>query len=512
VGNRFLDDFPTRFPGYERYSDCHPPRQSDAELRSQGYKYTLAVNAIESFDSQALAEPASQAAVFWDIPDFSTEEATIYMPAVLDTIALADLLVMTVTKENYADHRGQLLRGLVCSSGVPLRVVANKLEDGSRLLADIQLKLADTADPTCRVEADHLHPLPHVKDAGEIGRLQLLLADRESAALRRAVAADAARGTALKKRALRGAIQFLDRRLDDLLAPLEAEVSVTEYWHSIVERTTRKEFYDRYRRDYLEGEKYVDFNQTLVKLLDLLEVPGIGPIISAISKGLRAVSAAIVGSAVSVLRGFFRARPTPETRAPESDIVVACFEHWFETLKNEAQVQADRGQHAAWGRIALQMGSHNFLMDFAKSLGAAYIAYRERMDEITDQRARALYEIIRGNPKLLHSLRGLKLALDAGTTTLIVASHGLNWTDAVIAPLVIPLQRLLLEYGVEKYLDVQKARLKDDQFAAFTEMIEANMVTPVRRLFVGAVSPEEMEAARRDFDLVKSAVLEIARE
>jgi hypothetical protein len=158
------------------------------------------------------------------------------------------------------------------------------------------------------------------------------------------------------------------------------------------------------------------------------------------------------------------------------------------------------------------MGSHNFLMDFAKSLGAAYIAYRERMDEITDQRARALYEIIRGNPKLLHSLRGLKLALDAGTTTLIVASHGLNWTDAVIAPLVIPLQRLLLEYGVEKYLDVQKARLKDDQFAAFTEMIEANMVTPVRRLFVGAVSPEEMEAARRDFDLVKSAVLEIARE
>lgn len=512
LGDRFLDDFPTRFPGYQRYTDCHPPRRSDAELRSKGYQYTLAVNAIESFDNQALAEPASRAAVFWDIPDFSTEEAMLYMDAVLDTIALADLLVMTVTKENYADHRGQLLRGLVCSSGVPLRVVANKLEDDSRLLADIQLKLADTDDPTCRVEADHLHPLPHVKDSDEVGRLKLLLAERESDTLRRAVAADIARGVALKKRALRGAIQFLDRRLDDLLAPLEAEVSVTEYWHDIVERTTRREFYDRYRRDYLEGEKYVDFNQTLVKLLDLLEVPGIGPIISAISKGLRSVSTAIVSTAATALRSFFRVKPAPEIRAPERDVVVACFEHWLETLKNEAQVQADRGRHAAWGRIALQLGSYDFIMNFTKELGAAYIAYRERMDEITDQRARALYEIIRGNPKLLHSLRGLKLALDAGTTTLIVASHGLNWTDAVIAPLVIPVQRLLLEYGVEKYMDVQKARLKEDQFAALTEMTETHMVTPVRRLFVSAVSPEEMEAARRDFDMVKAAAMEIARQ
>jgi hypothetical protein len=316
----------------------------------------------------------------------------------------------------------------------------------------------------------------------------------------------------LKKRALRGAVRFLDRRLDDLLAPLKAELSVTEYWHAIVERATRQEFHDRYRRDYLEGEQYVDFNQTLVKLLDLLEVPGIGPIISTISKGLRALSTAIVGTAASALRAVFRAKPAPQVRAPERDVVVACFEHWLGTLRNEAQVQADRGQHAAWSKIASRLGSYDFIVSFTKDLGAAYVAYRERMDRITDERARALYEIIRRNPKLLHSLRGLKLALDAGTTTLIVASHGLNWTDAVIAPLVIPLQRLLLEYGLERYLDVQKARLKDEQLAALTEMIEANMVRPVRRLFVGAVSPEEMAAARRDFDLVRSAALKVAGE
>ncbi len=387
LGNGFLDDFPTRFAGYERYSDRHPPRLGDAESRSRGYQYSLAVNDPERLDGEAIA-PAAGRAVFWDIPDFSTEEAMLYMPAVLDTIALADLIVMTVTKENYADHRGSLLRGLVCASGVPLRVVANKLEDGSHLLADIEVKLADAADEACRIPADHLHPLPHVKQADELGRLRMLLAGGEAASLREAVLADVTAGAAIKKRALRGAIGFIDRRLDDLLAPLKAEVSVTEYWHWMVDRTTRTEFHERYRRDYLDGETYVDFNQTLVKLLDLLEVPGIGPIISAVSKGLRAVSSAIVGTAASALRSFFRVKPAAEIRAPERDVVVACFEHWLEALKTEAQVQADRGQHEAWGRIARQLGSYDFIREFTKQLGAAYVRYRERMDQITDQRAR----------------------------------------------------------------------------------------------------------------------------
>jgi hypothetical protein len=510
LGNSFVEAFPTRFAGYQRYSNTHPPRRNDLELRAQGYLYAVAINDPTRLERQALAPLPTAPVVYWDVPDFSTEEALLYMPAVLDTIALADLVVMTVTKENYADHRGQMLRGLICASGVPLRVVANKLEDGSHLLADIQLKLADSADQACRVAPDHLHPLPHVKDVDEPGRLRQLLLDQGAALLRQAVLGDVAGGLQLKKQALRGAILFLDRRLDDLLVPLKAEVSAGEHWNRIVERATQAEFYDRYRRDYLDGEKYVDFNQTLIKLLDLLEVPGIGPIISAISKGLRAVSNAIVGAAAAAFRGFFQAKPASQDRAPESDTVIACVEHWIETLKNEAQVQADRDQHPAWKDLARQIGSHQFMVSFTKGLGTAYLHYREQMDRITDERARALYEIIRRNPKLLHSLRGLKLALDAGTTGLIVASHGLNWTDAVIAPLVIPVQRLLLEYGVEKYLDVQKARLKDDQFAAFGEMIETHMVAPVRQLFVAAVRPEEMAGVRHDFDIVKAAVLDIA--
>ncbi len=506
LGEAFLDAYPTRFAEYDRYFNEHPPRRSDTDLRSRGYDYAIAVNDPEQLEGCTLSPPATAEAVFWDIPDFSTEEAMFYMDAVLDTIALADLIVMTVTKENYADHRGGLLRYLVCSSGVPLRVVANKLEDEGQLLEDIRLKLTESGDETCRVDPGHLHPLPYVSEPSDEARLEGLARAAEAGALREAIARDVDSDGRLKRQALLGSVRFLERRLDDLLAPLKAEVAVAEYWHWLVDRTTRSEFYDRYRRDYLEGERYVDFNQTLVKLLDMLEVPGIGPIIATVTRGLRSLSTLIVGAAAGLLRGLFSRKSPRESRMPERDVVVACFGQWLESLRNEAQVQADRGEHQAWPVIARQLADEEFIVGFTTRLGTAYQQYRKRMDEITDERARALYEVIREKPKLVHSLRALKLTADAGTAGLIVASHGLNWTDAVVAPLVLPAWRLLLEYVGDKYLELQKAKLKQEQMDAFREMIDEHMVAPVRRLFVSAVSPQEMEAAREDFETIKAAV------
>lgn len=509
LGDRFLDAFPSRFAGYARYHDRHPPRQDDHELRAVGYRPALAINDPARLPGPALAIPASDEAVFWDIPDFSTEEATTYMSAVLDTIALADLVVMAVTKENYADHRGALLRAMIVESGVPLRVVANKLEDGGALLEDVRHKVGGDGPHARRVPADRIHPLPHVFREGEDERLAALLASAEAAAIRRAVAADVARGPDLKARALQGAVAFLDRRLDDLLAPLRAEVAVAEHWAAIVERTTRYQFFERYRADYLDGEKYVDFNQTLVKLMDLLEIPGVGPYISALSRGIKAISRFVVGTAMDLARRAFGKPKAEPKKLPEEEAVIAAFEQWYSTLKAEAQVMADRAGHPAWGQIARRLDSQDFYGQFIGDLGAAYQDYRARMDAITAERARSLYAIIEKNPRLLNTLRGVKVSLDVGTTGLIVASHGLDWTDAVIGPLVAPVQRLILEFGLEKYLDTERQRLKQEQFAAFREVIDARMIAPVRALFRGSVRPEELAGARRDLEAVRSALTRV---
>jgi hypothetical protein len=511
LGDAFLEGFPTRFAGYARYRDRHPPRQADGELRARGYVPALAVNDPEHLGGPALAAPASAQAVFWDIPDFSTEEAATYMPAVLDTVAVADLVVMAVTQENYADHRGALLRALIADSGVPLRVVANKLEPGSALLDDIHFKLGggialgDDA-PGRRVPPERVQPLPHVRGADDDARLAALVATPEAAALRRAVADDVAGGAGLKRRALAGALEFLDRRLDDLLAPLKAEVTVAEQWALTVERLSGREFYDRHRRHYLNDEKYVDFNQTLVKLMDRLEIPGVGPYISALSRGIRSVSRLVIGGVVNLARAAL-GRPNPKLRRmPEEEVVIDAFERWYEALKAEAQLRADEGGHPAWRTIARKLGSHRFYGTFVGDLAAAYQGYRERMDRITAERAQAIYEAIATKPRLLNTLRGVKATLDVGTTGLIVASHGLDWTDAVIAPLVAPVQRLLLEFGLQKVLDAERARLKAQQVAAFRDVIDERMVRPVRELFRGAVRPEDLHAARRDLEALREAL------
>jgi hypothetical protein len=506
LGNRFLDSFPSRFRGYLRHFDRHPPRQADDDLQRHGYRPALALIDPGRLPGQAFAPPVTRGAVLWDIPDFSTEEAQRYLSAVLDTVALADLVVMTVTRENYADHRGALLRSMIVESGVPLIVVANKLEPGSGLLSDIQRKLGE-GNAGSRLNPHRIYPLPDLPSDDEVACLEQLMGALESDELRRGVTTEVALGIELKRRALKGTLAFLDRRLDDALAPLWAEQAQARRWHEIVNRHAQTDFYERYRRQYLDAEKYVDFNQTLVKLMDLLEIPGVGAAIAGVSKGIKAVSRFVVGSVARGIRRLVTRGDEPPRKGPELEVVAGAFEQWIDALKAEAQGLAGRERDPHWGEIEQQLSSPEFLHHYGDALGAAYHGYRRRMDEITTERARALYELIRKRPALLNTLRGVKVTLDVGTTALIVSSGGLNWTDAVIGPLVAPVQRLILEFGLDQYMSAQKSQLKQDQLAALRELIEAHMMGPVRALYRTAVGEQTLADARRDLQAIRRALL-----
>ncbi len=511
LGDHFLDAFPSRFAGYARYHDRHPPRQDDHELHAVGYRPALAINDPARLPGPVLADPATDEAVFWDIPDFSTEEAMTYMSAVLDTIALADLVVMAVTKENYADHRGALLRAMIVESGVPLRVVANKLEDGSALLEDIRFKIGGDGPEARRVPADRIHPLPHVFREGEDDRLAALLASPRG---RRLAEGRGRRrgphGADLKVKALQGAMHFLDRRLDDLLAPLRAEVSVSEHWASIVDaddplpvlrtlsrRLPRRREVRRFQPDARQADG-----------------PAGDPRNRAVYLGPEPRNQ---GDLASRHRHGPRPRPPRLRQAEDRTEEAAGGGSRHQCLRAVVQHAQGRGPGDGRPRRASRLGPDRsparqpgVLRSIPRRAGLR-LPGLPRPDGPTSPptRAQVLYEIIQKNPRLLNTLRGIKVSLDVGTTGLIVASHGLDWTDAVIGPLVAPVQRLILEFGLEKYLDTERQRLKQDQFAAFREIIDAQMVAPVRALFEGSVRPEELSAARRDLDAVRSALARV---
>ena len=500
LGDGWLTRAPSRFGDYQCYRDEHPPRQSDDDLARYGYRPAYAVLDLDHIETPALAQPAGTA-VFWDAPDFSTEAAQTYLSTVLDVVALADLVIMTVTDESYADDRGTVLLRMVSDSGVTLHVVANKLVDSPELLQDVKAKLASYWRGT-------MHSLPLIRGRTPEERLGHLLATPEAEALRQSVARDVASGSELKRRRLIAAVEFIQRRLDEVLRPLVAEVEMAKAWEHMVERITQQELLERYRSEYLDGERYGEFNQTLVRLMDLLEIPGIGPLLRLLSTAVQTPFRVARGALRSVL-GDHRAQ---STQPSEHEILDQLIQRWLAALRSEAQLLASTASHPAWGDLIRQLDSLEFSRRLAQTFEHAYGVYRQTVNEAIQRRAQEIYHALAQRPWRLNILRGTNLIVDTTSIVLVVKSGGFNWSDAVLGPLVAGLRHALLEAGLDKYLQTQQSLLKRQQLAALQGVVEQHLARPVQALFMGAARAEELATAWHDMKRLNQAALRVARE
>ena len=509
----WLDAFPERFAAYECYRDEHPPRHSDAALAKGRYQPRFGVLDPDRMAPTAYAPAATQQAVCWDAPDYSTEEAQAYMQAVLDVVALAEVVIVAVTDESYADDRGRMLFRLVRSTGVAVHVVANKLEPSPDLLADVQDKYVTAADSGPRMLAGLLpvqfYHLPKVAGGSTEDRLQALLQTPEATRLRESLAQEAERGAALKRSALQGSVRFLEHRIGEVFRPLERESEAAAVWEQTVIKVTQAEFFDRYRSEYLHSQRYGEFNQALIYLMELLEVPWIGPVMNMLRSVVR-VPFRLVTSLVSRL--LWRSDTAAATRPPEHEVVTQLFDAWLPALKAEAQTQASTQLHPAWTDIVQGLEDRKFRDRLAKNLEATYQTYHREIDAEVQRQSREIYTAVEQNPTLLHTLRGTNLVVDAATLVLVVKSGGIDWSDAVVGPIVAGLRRVLLDAGMEVYLESQKRALQDQQYAAIQQLVENTLVTPVHELFVREVQAEDIETARQDFAIVKAAALTIASQ
>lgn len=499
LGDSWLTSSPSRFADYHCYRDDHAPRQSDGDLARDGYHPAFAILDLNGLDAPALAQPAATA-VFWDAPDFSTEEAQTYLSAVLDVVALADLVIMTVTDESYADDRATALLRMVQDSGVPLHVVANKLANGPELLQDIQDKLSVYGRGT-------VLSLPLVKGRTPEERLELLMGTAAAQMLRQIIAREVAPGTELKRQVLTGAIDFLQRRFGEVLRPLLAEIDMAKAWEDTVQHITHQEILEGYNQEYLDGERYGEFNQTLVRLMDRLEIPGVGPLLRLLSTAMR-IPFRLASGALQALWGGAKAQPR---QSPEHEVLDRLIQQWLSALRSEAQLLASAGSHPAWGDLARRLDSLDFTQQLIQRFERSYHAYRQRLDEEIQQRVQEIYDALAQRPWLLNLFRGTNLVVDATSIALVIKSGGLNWSDAVLGPLVAGLRHALLEAGLDKYLQTQQSLLKRRQLEAIQAAVEQHLARPMRDLFTGAARAEELSIARRDVAQLSQAVLRVAR-
>ncbi len=493
----WLSAFPTRFQGYRRFQDASPPRQTDAELRLEGYRPCFALFDINRING-ATSDPCAPGTVFWDAPDFSTEESLLHLGTVLDVAALADVVVLTMTDESYADDRGHALLRLVKESGVALHVVANKLPEpvSPALLDDI----VQTLRVSARVAAP-VHRLSQSRGADPAARLAALLPSSSATALREALQQEIALGVVLKQRALAGALNLIEHHWHDLLRPLAAEAERGVRWGETVARVTNEAILDPYRREYLEGLSYADFNRALARLMQLLQVPWIGPALDFAGRIVRWPSKFLI----SAFRRLSRASETRSDQPPERKFLDEAIERWLTALKAEAELEASRENHPAWTPLIREIESPRFRASLRERFDSAFRSYQAELETLVRSRADSLYAKLKESPKRLNALRVANLAANVLSVGFVVHMGGLNWWDVVLGPAVVALNQSLVERGFGKVLESQRTGLKEQQFQSVSSLVADHLELPARDLFQGGARADDLLAARRDFAVVHEA-------
>ena len=141
-----------------------------------------------------------------------------------------------------------------------------------------------------------------------------------------------------------------------MLRPLAVEADVAARWAATVERITRDHLLEPYRRDYLEGVRYAEFNRTLVQVMELLQVPGIGPVLDLAGRVVR-VPIRLASEAVRRLCG------TGPRRQDAPRAAWSCTRRsrpGSTALKAEAQALANAETHPSWAEIARQLDDETF--------------------------------------------------------------------------------------------------------------------------------------------------------
>jgi hypothetical protein len=391
--------------------------------------------------------------VVWDCPDMTTWAATGYVPRLLEVSGLADVLVYVASDERYNDVVPTQFLDVLLQTGKPVIAVLMKMREADApaivehfkkdVLAKLQgralavlavpfLSKAELADPA-RTAARYRIPLLN----------QVAVLGRPAATAR--------------LRSVHGAANYLRRSEATLLAVAREDVAALQSWRDVVQ-AGKAEFDQRYRREYLSGSQFRHFDDALVKLIDLLDLPGVGKLVSVPLWILRTPYRLLKGLAVKAL-----ARPEAPP-LPERPILEQALDGWLDLLRKEAARRADG--HPLWAHV--EKGFDGGLAQGARErFEQGFRSYQLGLAGEVDYTARSIYEELEKRPVLLNTLRASKLAMDVAAIAGAVATAGVaHWgLDFLLVPLAASVTQQLVELLGKQYVDNQRELARQRQQA-----------------------------------------------
>ncbi len=396
-------------------------------------------------------------AVVWDSPDFDSIESQGYRGAVLQTIAMADVLIFMVSKDKYADKTVWDMLELVASLGKPLFVCINKLDaaDEATVTDSFKKRFQDNFN----TPLPQLVALPFIKNTSKHSN-----SDRDQTI----AITDASRDSI--KLALSNAIAQVDRENTSQLThafirehwpswikPLKVELSAQEDWQSAV-AAALEDAETRYVSRFLDNpNKYDTFDKAIAELLTLLEIPGIAGTLST----ARSVVTWPARKLLGIGQKTFAREHVPADQ--EQEVLELILEQSLTTLQGHIIVEQQNSddQTIWWQALQAQLlrDKNELSTRFSSTAAKVQSSFEPRIEATAQQ----LYSQLKEQPALLNSLRAARVTTDAAAVVMAVKSGGLAPADLVIAPAMLSVTTLLTESVLGQYMERAKKQLKEEQ-------------------------------------------------
>lgn len=426
--------------------------------------------AFNTFTEPAIMA-ATQNVFIWDSPDFDSVDAAGYSDSVLRTIALADLHLLVVSKEKYADQRVWDMLSLIAPLNIPLVVCINKTRaaDAETLQNSFLRRYAsqfNNAAPQAVIT------LPFVETA-ELPAEKLRNAVEQQLA-NLTVQATGGEPQAANQNTQRSIQGFIDQHQADWLQPIKLENLAVDAWRTRLEDEL-DQFSQRYRQEYLDHPHYYDtFQRALAELLKLLEVPGVA--------GKLGQAREIVTWPVRTLfktgKDLFRRRSehvVTKDQDYETNLVLQLSDHTITRMIELAMQQASDDQPGALWQEEVSRRLHQSQSRILASTDAAMQAYQAQFEAEIQHAADRLYEKLQQQPALLNGLRAARVSVDAAAVVLALKTGGISMNDFILAPAMLSLSSMLMESSLGQYLNKVKADLKVQQLAKVQQIVLAQL-------------------------------------
>ncbi|MBY0230432.1 MAG: GTPase domain-containing protein [Gemmataceae bacterium] len=380
--------------------------------------------------------------VVWDCPDMTTWAAEGYVNRLIEAAGLADVVVYAASDERYNDEIPTEFLRMLLEAGKPVVCCLLKMKeaDAPALIEHFKKEVAAKMPPG----VVGVLPIPHLSPAQLADPLKQ--AAKFRIPLLNQVAVFGGKPAATRARTVQGATRFLVLQQQRFLDVARSDVQALEAWSGLV-RSGQEEFEARYQREYLATEKFRGFDEALMRLMQLLELPGVGQIVSGTLAAVRYPFQLLGGWLFKAV-----ARPDAPTRL-EQPILEESFAAWLDTSHKEAGRRAS--EHPLWSHIAAGFRNGHLAGSARERFAASYRDFQASYAAEVDRTARSIYEHLERKPVLLNSLRTSKLGLEVAAIGGTILTGGLGW-NLLLVPVIASVTHQLVEMLGRGVVDAER--------------------------------------------------------